>query len=316
MQQLILCYYRLFRSGFEIVQESEDSNKLSYAALLAVQIAFGTFPAIGKIVLGVIPSFALVGIRIGIAALIFYIFQRSRGTMRLAEKRDYFLMAGFGMLGVALNQLLFVHGLSLTKAINASLIAVTIPIFTLIVGAIIGTEKLGLAKIGGIALAALGVISLIDPRRASFSTDTTMGDILVVLNSLSYGIYVATSKNAVTRNGAMRSITWIFIFASLFCVPLGAYSLSSTDIPAVDPTIWLMALHIAVASTAVPYFLNAWALARVDPSTVAVFVYLQPVIGFLTAVVFLGEHIGVNFILAAALIFAGVFLVTKKRVSA
>ena len=309
--QRIVCYYRLFRLFLKFVQPANTSNRASYAALLAVQSAFGTFPVVGKLVLAVLPSVALVGIRIGIAAFIFYVFQRTRGSLRLAEKRDYLLMAAFGAVGVALNQLLFVKGLSLTKATNASLIAVTIPIFAILVGALIGTEKLRGAKIAGIVLAAAGVIFLIDPRKASFSAETTLGDLLVVLNSLSYGIYVATSKNAVTRNGAIKSITWIFIFASLFCVPLGAFSLSTIDIAAVDVSIWLMALHIAIAATALPYFLNAWALARVNPSTVAVFVYLQPVIGFLMAVIFLGERIGANFIIAAALIFAGVFLVTK-----
>lgn len=310
--QRIVCYYRLFYLFLKFVEPANTSNKASYAALLAVQIAFGTFPVVGKLVLAVLPSVALVGIRIGIAAFIFYVFQRTRGSLRLAEKRDYLLMAAFGVVGVALNQLLFVKGLSLTKATNASLIAVTIPIFAILVGVLIGTEKLRGAKIAGIVLAAAGVIFLIDPRKASFSAETTLGDLLVVLNSLSYGIYVATSKNAVTRNGAIKSITWIFIFASLFCVPLGAFSLSTIDIAAVDVSIWLMALHIAIAATALPYFLNAWALARVNPSTVAVFVYLQPVIGFLMAVIFLGERIGANFIIAAALIFAGVFLVTKR----
>lgn len=305
----IIAYSVLF---LKFVQPETASNKASYAALLVVQISFGTFPVVGKLVLAVLPSVALVGIRIGIAALIFYVFQRTRGSLRLAEKRDYLLMAVFGFLGVALNQLLFVKGLSLTTASNASLIAVTIPIFTILVGALIGTEKLSKAKAAGIILAAVGVIFLIDPRKASFSAETTLGDLLVVLNSLSYGIYVATSKSAVSRNGAMRSITWIFLFAALFCVPLGAFSLSTIEVENVRLSIWLMAFHIAVAATALPYFLNAWALARVEPSTVAVFVYLQPVIGFLMAVVFLGERIGANFIIAAALIFAGVFLVTKK----
>ncbi len=288
------------------------SNNSSYAALLTVQIAFGTFPVVGKVVLAVIPSVALVGIRVGIAAIILYGFQRFRGNMRLAEKADYWKLALFGLFGVTFNQLLYVHGLSLTKVTNASLIAVTIPIFALLVGVLIGSEKLRAAKAFGVILAAAGVIFLIDPRNASFSAETTKGDVFVVLNSLSYGIYVATSKNVVTRNGAMKSITWIFLFAALICVPLGTYSLSTIDIASVDLSIWLMALHIAVIATAVPYFFNAWALARVDPSTVAVFVYLQPVIGFLTAVAFLGERIGLNFIIAAALIFAGVFLVTKK----
>ena len=82
----------------------------------------------------------------------------------------------------------------------------------------------------------------------------------------------------------------------------------------IAPLIWVLILYLAVVSTAVPYLLNAWSLARVNPSTVAVFIYLQPLIGFLLAVAFLGEQLGVKFVVAALLIFAGVFLVTKKFV--
>lgn len=294
------------------MQANPAADKSAYAALIAVQLCFGTFPVVGKAVLEIVPSVALVGFRVGIATIILFTIQRFRGHLWLAERGDYWRLAVFSLFGVTFNQLLFVKGLSLTSAVNTSLIAVTIPIFTVLVGVIIGIENLRGRKAVGIILAALGVIFLIDPRNASFSAETTLGDLLIVLNSLSYGIYVATSKDVVTRNGAMRSITWIFLFAAVVCVPLGAYSLSSIDIAAVRPIIWLMVLHIAVVATALPYFFNAWSLARVDPSTVAVFVYLQPVIGFLTAVVFLGERVGPNFIIAAALIFAGVFLVTRR----
>ena len=76
--------------------------------------------------------------------------------------------------------------------------------------------------------------------------------------------------------------------------------------------IWLLCIYIAVLGTAAPYFLNAWALARVNPSTVAVFVYLQPLIGFAFAVIFLGETIDFRFIIAALFVFAGVFLTTRR----
>lgn len=294
------------------MQTTESTKDAAYAALIAVQVFFGTFPVVGKAVLAVIPSVALVGFRVGIAAFLLVVMQRSRGTMRLAVHGDYWRLAALSLVAVTFNQLLFVTGLSLTKASNTSLLAVTIPIFAILAGAVIGTEKLRAVKAAGIVLAAIGVILLIDPRNASFSSETTLGDLLIVLNSLSYGIYVAISKDIVMRNGAMRSIAWIFLFAAVICVPIGLYSLSTVDIKSVDPTIWLAVLHIAIVATALPYFFNAWALARVDPSTVAVFVYLQPVIGFLTAAAFLGERIGANFILAAGLIFAGVFLVTKK----
>ena len=293
--------------------DEKTTNNLAYAALIAVQICFGTFPVAGKAVLAVIPSVALVGFRVGIAAAVLFVIQQARRRdLKLADRSDYWRLAVFGLLGITLNQLFFVKGLSLTKATNASLVSVTIPIFTVLAGAIIGSETLRGRKALGILLSALGVVFLIDPRNASFSSETTIGDLLVVMNSLCYGIYVATSKDVVTRNGAMRSITWIFLFSALICVPMGAYSLSTVDIAAVEPVTWFLVVHIAIAATAMPYFFNAWALAKVDPSTVAVFVYLQPVIGFLTAVALLGERIGPNFILAAGAIFAGVFLVTKR----
>jgi drug/metabolite transporter (DMT)-like permease len=294
---------------------NSENNYAPHVALLLVQLTFGSLPVIGKIVLKVVPSFALVGFRVGLTALALLVWQSFRGDLRLAERGDYRRFAVLSFFGVTLNQILFISGLSLTKASNTSLLAVTIPIFALTVGSVLGVERLRRVTVFGIVVAAAGVVLLIDPRHASFSSETTLGDVLIVLNSLSYGIYVVVSKDAITRNGALKSIVWVFIFASLVCVPLGAYSLSTIDVAAVNPLLWLLILYIALAATLAPYLLNAWALARVNPSMVAVYIYLQPVIGFLTAVVFLGEKITLWTIAAAILIFSGVFLVTRKRKS-
>ncbi|HMJ09240.1 MAG TPA: DMT family transporter, partial [Pyrinomonadaceae bacterium] len=125
------------------------------------------------------------------------------------------------------------------------------------------------------------------------------------------------SKDVVTRNGAFRSIMWLFIFASVVCVPVGGVSLSKVDLPDVSLSIWLLIAYIAIFATAAPYILNAWALARVSPSTVAVFIYLQPLIGFILAVIFLGETIDLKFAASAVLIFAGLYLtIRRRRVSA
>lgn len=278
-----------------------------------MQAAFGTFPVIGKAALAYISSVALVGFRVGITAVVLFLFQRSRGDISLKYREDYVKLAVLSLFGVTFNQLLFVGGLSFTKASNTSLLAVTIPIFALFIGLYLGIEKLYARKIVGVIVAAAGVILLIDPRNASFSNETTLGDLMIVANSLSYGIYVATSKETIMRNGAVRSITWIFLFAAAICVPLGLVSIAQISVIELPLGIWIAILHAGLIGTAVPYILNAWALARVAPSTVAVFIYLQPLIGFVTAVVFLGEQIGGNFIIAAAAIFLGVFLVTKKR---
>lgn len=292
-----------------------DAERTSapYAALLAAQVLFGSLPVIGKLVLAVIPPVALVGTRVILTAAVLAVVQVIRRRFWLRRGSDYWRLGVLSLFGVVFNQLLFLTGLSLTKASNTSLLAVTIPVFALTVGSLTGIEKLGRRKLVGIALAAIGVILLIDPRRASFSSDTTLGDVLIILNSLSYGIYVATSKEVIMRNGVFRSMMWVFIFASVFCLPLGLFSFSVVDIGSVEVWVWLVVVYIAVVATAGPYLLNAFALKHVDPSTVAVFVYLQPLIGFVLAVIFLGEKIDFVFGISAMMIFAGVFLVTRRQ---
>lgn len=278
-----------------------------------MQVLFGSLPVIAKVVLAIIPAVALVGFRVGITALVLAIFQAARKRFWLQYKEDYLKLAAISLFAVTFNQLLFIGGLSLTKASNTSLLAVTIPIFTLAISAILGTEKLRLVKVIGIVLAAVGVIYLIDPSKASFSSETTLGDLMIIANSLSYGIFVATSKETITRNGAFRSMMWIFIFASIVCVPLGLFSLSNIDATQISTSIWLLILYVSVIATAGPYLLNAYALSKVDPSIVAVYIYLQPIIGFILAVIFLNELLDMKFAVAAVLVFAGVYLTTKRR---
>lgn len=300
----------MFR-GQNVLKNDYDNVK-PHAALVGVQVLFGSLPVIGKVVLAVIPAVALVGFRVGITALVLFAVQFYRKRVWLQNREDYLRLGVLSLFAVTFNQLLFIGGLSLTKASNTSLLAVTIPIFTLVVSAIVGSERLRAIKVFGIVLAAAGIIFLIDPRNASFSSQTTLGDVMIILNSLSYGIFVATSKDIITRNGAFRSMMWIFIFASIACVPLGLFSLSNVDIASVTPMIWWLVLYTAVIATAGPYLLNAYALSKVNPSVVAVYIYLQPIIGFILAVVFLSEMFDFKLAIAAALVFAGVFLTTRR----
>lgn len=294
--------------------EPQERSTAPFLALIPAQLFFGSLPVIGKVVLAVIPPMGLVGIRTSVTAIVLIAVQAYRRRLWLKDRRDYLRLAGLSLFGVVFNQLFFISGLSLTTASNTSLLAVMIPVFALAVGAIAGYERLTWLKIAGIIVAALGVVILLDPRKASFSSQTTLGDLCIVINCLAYGIYVATSKAVITRNGTFRSMMWVFIFGAIVCVPLGVVSLSRIDLVAVPVYVWWVSLYIAIGATAAPYLLNAWALQKVNPSTVAVFVYLQPLIGFTLAVIFLGEDLTVTFALAAMFVFAGVFMVTRKYI--
>lgn len=294
------------------VLKNDHENLNPHFALLGVQALFGSLPVIAKVVLAVLPAASLVGFRVGATALVLFAVQLYRRRVRLQFTQDYVRLAVLSVFGVTLNQLLFIGGLSLTKASNTSLLAVTIPIFTLIISAVAGTEKLRAAKVFGILIAAAGIVFLIDPRNASFSSQTTLGDIMIIANSLCYGIFVATSKETITRNGAFRSMMWIFIFAAVICVPFGIFTLSAVDVAAIESRTWLLIAYISVIATAGPYLLNAYALSKVNPSIVAVYIYFQPVIGFILAWVFLGEVLDLKFAAAALMVFIGVYMTTRR----
>ena len=290
-----------------------EGGAAPHLALIGVQVMFGSWPIFGKIALRTLSSATLVAFRVGGAALAFLFLQSLAGRVKITRRSDYARLALYALLGVVLNQLLFVKGLALTTVINATLLSTTIPVFALLVSIALGYDRLTFKKTLGIALAAAGVIYLVDPLRADFSGQSTLGNLLIILNSISYASYIAISKDLLRRYGALTVITWIFIFGSIFTLPFGFFSTDSATLMRAGTGIWLAVLYIILIPTVGAYYLNAWALARVTPSTVAVYIYLQPLIAFALAPLILGEKWNSRTWVAMLLIFAGVYVVTRKE---
>jgi drug/metabolite transporter (DMT)-like permease len=284
-----------------------------HVALVAVQLFFGTWPIVGKLALQVIPSTGLIAFRTAGATLAFLILRRNAGRLRLERRSDYARIALYSLLGVVLNQLLFVKGLALSTAINATLLGTMIPVFTLLVAVLLGREAFSARVAIGVIVAACGAIYLVNPTGADFSGAHAIGNLLLVANCVFYGAYIAISQDMIRRYGALHVITLVFLFACVATLPLGAFHLSRVPLGDVGPRIWLSILYIIIFPTVGSYYLNAWALGRVAPTVVAVYVYLQPVIGLALAPYVLGEQLNARIWLAATLIFAGVGIVTIKR---
>ena len=140
-----------------------------HLALIAVQILFGTWPIVGKIVLRSMPAVTLVGVRVAGASLALLVLSAISGRLSAIKRADWLLLIVSSTLGLVLNQLLYVKGLSLTTAINSTLLSTTIPVATLLVGIFIGSDRASLWRVLGIILAGAGVIYLIGPDRAQSS---------------------------------------------------------------------------------------------------------------------------------------------------
>lgn len=281
-------------------------------ALIAVQILFGTWPLFGKFVLRSISPASLVACRLTGAAIAFALLQRKLTPLLKMPAKDFGLLVLCSLMGVVGNQLLFVKGLSLTTVINATLLSTTIPVFALFVSILFGYDRWSPRRLFGIALAGLGVVYLVNPARADLSTQTTVGNLLIVSNSLLYAAYIVISKDLFERYGALNVITWIFLVGSVITIPLGIYSLRQENLGGISAGVWLAIGFIIIFPTVGAYYLNAWALTKVPPSTVAVYIYLQPLIAFGLAPIFLGEQWSWRTIVAGILIFAGVAVVTKR----
>ncbi|HKP38666.1 MAG TPA: DMT family transporter [Pyrinomonadaceae bacterium] len=295
-----------------MTNKSSPRGYAPHVALLAVQVMFATWPVVGKIALRTIPSLSLVAFRIAGAALAFLALGAITGRLGRIERRDWLLLIASSLLGVVLNQWLFVKGLSLTTVINATLLGTTIPVFTLLVSILLRKDRASARRMLGIAVAAAGVVYLIGPQRADFSQSSRLGDLLIVTNSLCYGTYIAISKDLVNRYSALTVITWVFVAGCVPAVPVGLQSLSHVELSTVSLGVWLAVLYIILVPTVGAYYLNSWALARVPPSTVAVYIYLQPLIAFALAPLLLGEKLGGRVIVASILVFAGVLIVTRR----
>lgn len=294
--------------------EIRNGGTAPHVALVLVQLIFGTWPIVAKVALRALPSTGLVAFRVAGAALALLLLLRARGRLVIPRRADIARLALYSLLGVVLNQFLFVKGLALSTVVNSTLLSTAIPVSTLLVGALLGYERLSTRAAVGMVIAAAGVVYLVDPFRASIAGDKTLGNILLVANTIAYGSYIAISQDVFRRYGALASVTWVFVLGCVVAVPFGGYYLADVSLANLSWQVWLAVAYIILVPTVGAYYLNGWALERVAPSTVAVYVYLQPLIAYLAAPFFLGadERWTLRTLVAAALIFVGVAVVTLR----
>jgi drug/metabolite transporter (DMT)-like permease len=271
-----------------------------YFALLMVQFFFSTAPIAVKIALRELSSPALALLRVIAASLLFLLLQRLLNGERILARRDYVRLATYAVFGVVANQLLYITALTRTSATVAQTLVTTGPALTLLVAIALGRESGTPAKWVGIGLAGAGALYLVG---ADFG-EGGIGNILVLLNVLAFSIYLVISRDLLTRYSPLTVITWVFVFGTVGMAPIGAVAVAETS--GLSSVTWLALGWLVLGPTVAAYYLNQWALQRVEASVVAVYAYLQPIGTALLAMPILGEQPTARLIPAAVLIFAGV----------
>ncbi len=281
-----------------------------HLAMITVQFLFASLTVVAKFVLPSIPPPGIAFFRITGAAVGFFVLQRLLVPETVRSGRDLAAMAGLAVLGVGINQLLFLEGVARTTAINANILITTIPIFTLAIAMLLGRERASWAKLGGIGLAGLGAIYLIGPDRMRLDPTTAAGNALIVANACSYAAYLVLSKRLLERYHPVTVVTHVFVFGAVLILPVGLVALRNVDLSLVPPRALIGLGYIVLFSSLLAYYLSIWALKRTASSLVAMYVYLQPVMTAAGAPFLLGERVTARAGAAAAVIFAGLALAT------
>ena len=291
-----------------------NSRKFAIFALSMVQLLYGLNYTFAKVVINenFVKPFAFVLLRVGGATLLFWIF----GLFYKQEKidlKDYFTFFLGAIFGVATNMLLFLKGLELTTPIHASVIVTITPIIILVLSSFFLSEKITKLKILGVILGFCGGILLtVLGKSTRIGDNVTLGNTLIFINAISYSIYIIIIKKLTSKYHPFTFIKWLFLFGFILVLPFGYTEATEIQWHTFSPYVWFSVLFVVIGATFGTYILNPLALRSLKASTVGVFIYLQPVIAGIFAIVMGVDVISPVKIIAMLLIFSGVYLVTKK----
>lgn len=283
----------------------------AHLAILLANIIYGANYSIAKEVMpAYIQPFAFVLIRVG-GALTLFLMVSTLIVKEKIDKKDIPRLALLGVCGVAINQLMFLKGLSLTTPINASIIMISNPIVVLLFAAIALKEKIGINKIIGILLGVGGALLLLLFNKSfSFGSETIFGDIMILINSISWAFYVVLAKPLMKKYNAFTVVKWVFLFGFVYVLPFGCTEMTLVDWKSIPLIAWYCILFVVIATTFLAYIFNTYALKALSPSVVSIYIYLQPFIATVIAVLFGKDELDARKIISALMIIAGVYLVS------
>jgi drug/metabolite transporter (DMT)-like permease len=294
-----------------VTTQSRDRAAI-LAALLLVQIFFGFHYLAAKRCLAEMPPLVYASLRAsGGAVLVLGVAMSLRRPF--PSRTDARLLGLWSVLGVVLNQILFVEGLHRTTAIHSALLNSAIPVMTLLAAVALGRERMTGVKAVSVALAVGGVVLILRPTASSLGEATLLGDELTLLNGASYALFLVLAKRVLGRTDALGATAVMLACGALLIGLVSLPAWRGFDPDAVSSGAWAWLAFVVVFPTAGAYLLNNYALARADASVVALFIYLQPLIAAMLAMARLGEHPPPATWLGGALVFAGVFLALRPR---
>lgn len=297
---------------------TSKQRRTGHISLLLCNTVWGAAVPVSKFILlgGIISSTVLADIRVLSGTILFWLVSLAIPSERAAkvDKKDYWKLFLAAFFSTVLVQIFYMKGISLSSPVEASICMATLPIWTVIMSAVHLHEKVNVRKVGGILLGLSGalLIALWGSSSASGLSVSFSGAVFCLLSQVSYGIYLVFFQDIIKKYSSITLMKWKYLFGALMLLPISAREFILTQWSAVPSTAWFAIAFVIFFSTFFSYFLVPFGQKYLQPTTVAMYNYLQPVTASLIAVAASQETFGPVKALAMLLVFLGVWFVSTS----
>lgn len=282
-------------------------------AFLAV-VFWGVSFVATKAVVREIPPVALIFARASLATLLLMGTLAWRGQPVLPPRDTLVPLALMGFVGVAVHQVLQAYALTLTSAVNTGWLIGLTPIWSAILAAITLKERLGPGKVTGLAVGFLGALLVVTRgslHAEALALPATRGDLLILASTVNWAVYTILGHGTLRRLGAPRATAGAMFFGWMMLAPLALAGGALRTYGRLSPTGVVGVLFLGIASSGLGYLFWYGALARIEASRVAAFLYVEPLVTLAAAMVLLGEPVALLTLVGGALLLSGVVLVQR-----
>jgi drug/metabolite transporter (DMT)-like permease len=292
------------------------SHKLkAHVAVLLANFFFGAgVVAVKHVTPSLMQPLALNFIRLLVALLLFWILFFIKPSSAGIRLKDVPLFIVCAISGVVINQILFIKGTSLTSPVHASLLSLGTPIAITLISVFFLNEKLSWNKYAGLFMGISGAALLILLRKFDSDKNSSVtGDTMILLNATSYASYLVMVKPLMEKYAPTHVIRWVFLFGAMIILPLGWNDFYAISWNNFIWTHWIALAFVVFGATFFAYLFVVYGIAHLGSSVVGSYIYTQPIFATIAAIILFNEKINDIKIIAALLIFAGVYLVNKKK---
>ena len=293
-----------------------------HLALLVANVSWGLMAPFLKDLLngGIITPMALSGYRIIGGALLFWLIgmfvKPDKNACNSIERRDIVPLIIASLLVIGLNQVLIIVGMSLTSPVDASVVCSLTPIFTLIFGAILMGIAFTWSKALGVTIGLAGALIFVFTGQADAETCVTnpvLGDVACLMAQVFGALYLVCFTKLISKYSLITLMKWMFLISGIALLPFSLPDMLAVDWSQVILMEYIDLTFIILFGTCLAYMLIPVAQRRVEPTVIAMYNYLQPVVAVVFSVIAGLATFSITNAIATAMVFVGVWIVNRAK---